>query len=87
MIGIWISDNQSSVTIPSIPGETNEMPQGMFIENKFRSNRGEDGAYLPPCSGGRGNEYYATVKSVYKGESDKDESRLFGEGTIEMGKY
>lgn len=86
IIGLWIENNETTIIVPSVPGETNELPEGMFIEAKFRSNRGKDGAYLPPCSGGRGNEYYATVKAVYKSNSD-DESLLLGKADIEMGKY
>ena len=87
IIGMWIDDDQASVTVPSVAGETNELPEGLFIEARFRSNRGKDGAYLPPCSGGRENEYDATVKAVYKGNSDDKESRLLGEGVIALGAY
>jgi hypothetical protein len=86
-IGIWISQQQSSVIIPSVPAESHEVPQGMFIEEDHRSTRGQPGAYLPPCSGGQGNEYYATIKAVYKAESDMETSRLLGQAVIEMGKY
>jgi hypothetical protein len=86
-IGIWLSKNQASATIPAVAGESFDLPEGMFIEEAHRSQRGKPGAYLPPCSGGRGNEYYATVKAVYKPKSDKEEARLLGQAAIEMGKY
>lgn len=87
IIGIWIQEGQAVVVVPSVAGETNELPKGMFIEEKFRSNRGKDGAYLPPCSGGRGNEYNATIRAVYKSSSTSEPSTLLGEGVITLGKY
>lgn len=86
-IGLWVSQNQTSVTVPSVAGESHDVPQGMFIEQDHWSQRGKPGAYLPPCSGGRGNEYYATVKAVYKGKSENEPSRLLGQAVIELGKY
>lgn len=87
IIGIWLEEGQKSVTVPSVLAESLEMPEGMFIEANFRSNRGKSGAYLPPCSGGRGNEYYATIKAVYRSDNDTEESMLLGESIIEMGRY
>lgn len=90
MVGLWLSEGAESAMVSSIAGESNEMPEGMFVHAKFRSNRGSDGAYLPPCSGGRGNEYYAKVTAVFKTESSTENSPVLSElaeGSIEMGKY
>lgn len=60
----------------------------MFVERPHQGwLRGDGGAYLPPCSGGRGHSYYATVKAVYKARRAGEESRLLGERVIELGKY
>lgn len=88
VLGLWLGAGQSSVTIPSVAGESDELPQGMFVERKHQGwLRGSGGAYLPPCSGGRGHRYYATVKAVYKAKGDREQSRLLGEQVIEMGRY
>ena len=87
IIGIWVEEGKTVVEIPSVAGESNELPKGMFIEQKFRSNRGKGGAYLPPCSGGRGNEYNATIQAVYKSSKTSEKSALLGEGVIALGKY
>lgn len=87
IVGIWIEEGQSSIIVPSVEGESNDLPKGMFIEEKFRSNRGEDGAYLPPCSGGRGNEYDATIRAVFKAKDVGGYSTLLAEGIISLGKY
>jgi hypothetical protein len=86
-IGLWLTQAKTSVIVPSVPGESDVMPEGMFIEEAHRSTRGKPGAYLPPCSGGQGNDYYAAVKAVYKAQADNEESRLLGQASIEMGKY
>ncbi|MEJ2115543.1 MAG: hypothetical protein P8X88_05735 [Gammaproteobacteria bacterium] len=59
----------------------------VFIEEEHRGSRGEEGAYLPPCSGGRGNHYYAEVKAVFKDENNKSNSKLLGFGEIYLGEY
>lgn len=86
-IGLWLRGTPASVTIPAVAGESLELPEGMFVERKHQGwLRGHGGAYLPPCSGGRGHRYYATVKAVYKA-ADGGESRLLGEQSIELGEY
>lgn len=87
IIGVWVLDQQESITIPSVPGESSDLPEGMFIVSEYRSNRGSGGAYLPPCSGGNGNEYYATVQAVYVGQTDDEVSQVLGEAVIELGVY
>jgi hypothetical protein len=86
-IGIW-TGGKSGITIPSVMGETTSVPQNIFIEAKHKGlKRGRAGAYLPPCSGGRGNTYYATIKAVYKAKNNKEESQLLGKSKIILGKY
>ena len=76
------------VMVPSAPGETAEMPDGMFLEARNRAS-GSYAApgYLPPCSGGRGNAYFAEIKAVYKGMKEGEKGKLFAEGAIELGRY
>ena len=80
-IGINVS-NQTDIMIPSIKGETKVMPVNMFIHKEHKGlKRGKAGAYLPPCSGGKGNSYYATVKAL----NSNDEVLKTTE--IQMGKF
>lgn len=81
-IGMNIISNQTNVTIPSIKGETKVMPENMFIHKEHIGlKRGEAGAYLPPCSGGKGNTYSATIKAI-----DKD-NKVLNSSEIIMGKF
>ena len=58
------------------------MPQNMFIHKEHKGlKRGNAGAYLPPCSGGIGNSYYATVKAL----NSNDE--VLQSMDIQMGKF
>lgn len=86
-IGLWLRGAAQSVGVPAVAGESLELPEGMFVERAHQGwLRGHGGAYLPPCSGGRGHRYYATVRAVYKA-AEGGESRLLGEGSIELGEY
>jgi hypothetical protein len=86
-IGMWLESQQTAVVMPSVAGETTIVPDKVFIEKQHRGTRGKDGAYLPPCSGGRGNHYYAEVKAVFKDEINKKESKLLGSGEVYLGEY
>jgi hypothetical protein len=71
----------SEVDIPSIPGHTSDIPAPFTIIEEHRSPGWDTaGAYMPPCSGGKGHEYYVTVKSVM-GDKITDTT------VLEMGKY
>ena len=86
-IGFWIKGG-GTVTLPSVQGEVSGMPDGAFVEAKNRATGSYAAAgYLPPCSGGKGNAYFADVKAVYKAKSDKETSKLLATGKIELGKY
>lgn len=87
-IGIQIKPEQQQITFPAVAGETFEVPdEHMFIFHDHRGDRGKPGAYLPPCSGGRGNNYFADVKAVRHLDIDKQTAELLGEGSVFLGEY
>lgn len=85
IIGITIEPWQTSVTIPSIPGETLALPDDMFVIEEARSQRSKGGVYLPPCSGWSGNEYYITVDAL--STVDIENADILGSKDIEMWVY
>lgn len=87
-IGYRIPKGTTEISVPSVPGHTFDLPEGFFLV-KAHANPSWDkaGAYMPPCSGGKGNYYYVTVKAVYDAPSEGEESKLLGEEKIELGKY
>lgn len=65
-------DGSATATLPAVPGETDSLPAGVTAFAKHRGTgwSGTGGAYLPPCSGGRGNTYTIAISAV-KMNSDK----------------
>jgi len=86
MIGLWTGRLHNSIEIPVVAGESFDLPKGMFLEQAHQGGRGEPGAYLPPCSGGRGNRYFAEVAAVYKGTGDEP-TQLLASGEVFLGHY
>ena len=87
-IGFWI-ENKTTVVLPSIPGETAKIDiDGAFIEARALSTgQYASPGYLPPCSGGRGHNYVADVKAVFKSTTNKEENRLLAQQRIKIGNY
>ncbi|RUM94572.1 MAG: hypothetical protein DSZ28_02485 [Thiothrix sp.] len=84
--GYRIPPSSSTVSIPSVTGHTFDLPKGFFlIEAQRAPTWDKEGAYLPPCSGGKGNEYYVTVKAVK--EVDGGIREVLGETEVTLGKY
>lgn len=73
--------------VPAVTGETDTLPAGVSVVNKHRGTgwSGTGGAYLPPCSGGRGNTYSIDVSAV-KTSADGS-SAVLAKGKIVMGKF
>lgn len=84
-IGYALSRQQNNVLIPSVSGHSFTLPEGFFIVAAHRSPKWDKaGAYMPPCSGGKGNAYYVTVKAVKQGG---ESSEVMAQHIIEMGRY
>ena len=76
-----ISPTATQTEIPSVPGHTFIIPsQFAMIEAHRGAGWDIDGAYMPPCSGGKNHAYYVTIKTV-KGDL------ITAEMVVEMGKY
>jgi hypothetical protein len=85
-IGFRIEAGLGEAMLPAVPGGTDEMPDGVWLERKNRATGAwRSPGYLPPCSGGRGNIYEAEVYAVkMDGDDDYDE---LAEGEIRLGRY
>lgn len=79
-----LSGGGSNVTVPSVPSQTMSVPQGFTVLKKSAGDWPglENGAYLPPCSGGRGNSYAAIVYAV-----DTNAKTVLAKGRISLGSY
>ena len=71
----------TAVELPIVAGHSYEMPKGFEIIAEHRgAGWDKEGAYMPPCSGGSGHEYYVTVQT-YKGNT------VTAETVLELGKF
>ncbi|WP_299878997.1 hypothetical protein [uncultured Cocleimonas sp.] len=76
-----VDSSATEVEIPSIFGHTFDIPKDFKVIEAQRSPGWDTaGAYMPPCSGGKGHAYYVTIKAV------KDD-KVTATTTLEMGKY
>lgn len=77
----------SVVTVPSVPGHTFDLPAGFFVV-RTHANPKHDiaGAYMPPCSGGKGHRYYVTVEAVTLDNAGHP-ATLLGKTVIDIGRY
>lgn len=83
-VSLAVPKGATSLTVPAVPGESMDLPAGVNIVKLHGggvSGLGR-GAYLPPCSGGRGNLYQARVHAV-----DSVAKRVLGQGEIKLGRY
>ena len=80
-IKFMLNSPVNEVTIPSVPGHTFDLPAGFKMIEAHRSPGWDKaGAYMPPCSGGKGHAYYVTIKAI------KD-NKVTATTILEMGKY
>ena len=72
----------SEAVLSPVPGGVEDTPPGTWIEKKNRATGAwRSPGYLPPCSGGAGNSYFAVVKAV---DANKE---ILAKKKIKLGKY
>jgi hypothetical protein len=82
IIGFAVTPTDGKATLPSVPGGTADLPEGASVATASRGTGDyASPGYLPPCSGGQGNTYSATVTAL-----DSTGQEL-ATGKIELGKY
>lgn len=83
--GFGINNQVDSVWVPQVNGHSFKLPKGFFMIEAHRNpNWDKAGAYMPPCSGGRNNSYYVTVKAA---QIKDDQLKIHAETLVELGKY
>ena len=81
-IGFEVTPEDGAVSLPSVPGATEELPEGVFIAvPNATSGDFTTPGYMPPCSGGQGNTYSADVTAL-----DGD-GNVLASGYIVLGTY
>ena len=86
-IGYRIKSGSHQVVIPSVPGHTFDLPKDFFLIAAHKNPAWDKaGAYMPPCSGGKGNLYVVEVKAVHDAPDGQD-SLILGQGILTLGRY
>ena len=74
-----------NIEIPSIAGHSFDLPENFFLIAAQQAPQWDKaGAYLPPCSGGKGNQYQLTVKAIQQNGSQQ---KVLAETRIPLGLY
>ncbi|ODN71614.1 hypothetical protein [Methylobrevis pamukkalensis] len=82
IVGFRVPAGTASTTLPSVPGETASLPAPAYLVAKTRApGKYAAPGYLPPCSGGRGNAYFAVVTAT------DGVGTVLAEGSVELGRY
>ena len=80
-----ISSPTQSLQLPAIAGHSFELPNGFMALEAHRNPKWDKaGAYMPPCSGGKGNSYYVTIQAVHY---DGHKTEVLTKTILEMGKF
>lgn len=84
-LGYEIASGTAEADVPAAPPHTTELPPGFWtVAEHGAPGWDTPGAYLPPCSGGKGNAYYVTVKAVRREGGTLTE---LARTILEMGTY
>ncbi|WP_339765869.1 hypothetical protein [uncultured Pseudosulfitobacter sp.] len=72
----------SAGSFAAVPGLTAKLPGGVRVIKKARST-GEyaSAGYLPPCSGGKGNQYQAEIKAI------NAQGKVLAKTKMDLGRY
>jgi hypothetical protein len=82
IIAFAVTPVEGEVDLPSVPGNSADLPEGATVDTAARgSGEYASPGYLPPCSGGQGNTYSATVTAY-----DANDAPIAA-GKITLGKY
>jgi len=83
IIAYKLDSGLQNVDIPSIQGETFDLPDEFtsLIAHRGVNFGKQEGAYLAPCSGGKGNTYSVIIQAV-----DADD-KVLDSTSLTLGKY
>lgn len=78
-----LEEDTYKVIIPTVQGETFDLPEDFtsIIQHRGTKYGKTQGAYLAPCSGGKGNTYSVLIQAVDKKSTELDRV------TLTLGKY
>lgn len=89
IVSYKVDEGTKSIEIPSFPSETFNLPSNFkSIQSHGGTQWGKTaGAYLAPCSGGRGNSYSMMIEAIHDFNLEDKKPSLLGESRLKMGSY
>ena len=89
IISYKVSEVSNSLIIPSVKGQTFDLPKNFNSEVAHQAGRWgfKAGAYLPPCSGGKGNPYSVKIQTIKEYTDSNKKPMLLGETDLSLGRY
>jgi hypothetical protein len=76
-----LNSSANRVSVPRVMGHSFELPDNFtMISPHLSPIWDKEGAYMPPCSGGRDHAYYVTIKAM-KGDKQVEST------VLELGRY
>lgn len=87
IVSYKVIEGTKSIEVPSFKSETFTLPINFKSIRAHGSSKNTNGAYLAPCSGGRGNNYSVTVEAIHDFNSDNKKPLLLGTSYLKMGRY
>ena len=83
--GYALNEPVTSQWVAQVSGHSFELPKGFFMIEAHRNPAWDKaGAYMPPCSGGRNNLYYVTVKAA---QVKEDGLEIKATQRLNLGRY
>lgn len=80
-ISFMLDSSANEVTVPSVAGHTFDLPAAFKVLEAHRNPDWDTaGAYMPPCSGGKGHAYYVTLKAT-------QDDKVMATTTLQMGTF
>ncbi|TMM47047.1 hypothetical protein [Colwellia ponticola] len=81
IIRLALPTSTNKIVVPQVPGHSFELPDNFTMTSPHLSPAWDKaGAYMPPCSGGKGHAYYVTIKAM-------QDNKTIASTVLELGKY
>ena len=78
IIAYTLEEDTYKVIVPTVQGETFDLPENFtsVVQHRGTKYGKKQGAYLAPCSGGKGNKYSVLIQAVDKKSNELDRVTL-----------
>ena len=88
VIGMRVEPGTTELLFPAIPGHSFKLPDNVFMVRAHKAPTWDKaGAYLPPCSGGKGHRYSVTIQPSTIKNWDKKKFKKIESVKVNIGRY